>query len=90
MRFTVETEREEDFRSRLRPHNAVAQRQSKAVIGGFAASQVAGETAEWLASHALSPRFPGLRIFSVHDNEEIGPAMLVRIAKHTGLRPEDL
>jgi hypothetical protein len=25
-----------------------------------------------------------------HDNEEIGPRMLARIAKATGLRPEDL
>ncbi|HSV15250.1 MAG TPA: type II toxin-antitoxin system HicA family toxin [Tepidisphaeraceae bacterium] len=29
-------------------------------------------------------------IFSFHDREEIGPRMLVRIAKQTGLRPEDL
>jgi len=28
--------------------------------------------------------------FAFHDNEEIGPAMLSRIAKHTGLKPEDL
>jgi predicted RNA binding protein YcfA (HicA-like mRNA interferase family) len=28
--------------------------------------------------------------FSFHDDEEIGPKMLARIAKHTGLRPEDL
>ena len=28
--------------------------------------------------------------FSFHDAEEIGPRMLARIAKHTGLRPEDL
>ena len=28
--------------------------------------------------------------FAFHDGDEIGPAMLVRIAKHTGLRPEDL
>jgi hypothetical protein len=25
-----------------------------------------------------------------HDREAIGPRMLSRIAKHTGLRPEDL
>jgi hypothetical protein len=25
-----------------------------------------------------------------HDGEEIGPRMLARMAKHTGLRPEDL
>jgi predicted RNA binding protein YcfA (HicA-like mRNA interferase family) len=28
--------------------------------------------------------------FAFHDNEEIGPKMLARIAKHTGLKPEDL
>ncbi len=28
--------------------------------------------------------------WAFHDNEEIGPPMLARIAKHTGLRPEDL
>ncbi|MGH9364480.1 MAG: type II toxin-antitoxin system HicA family toxin [Thermoanaerobaculia bacterium] len=29
-------------------------------------------------------------VFAFHDKEEIGPRMLVRIAKRTGLRPEDL
>ena len=29
-------------------------------------------------------------IFAFHDREEIGPKMLARIAKHTGLEPEDL
>ena len=29
-------------------------------------------------------------IFAFHDNEEIGPKMLARIAKHTGLKPNDL
>jgi predicted RNA binding protein YcfA (HicA-like mRNA interferase family) len=29
-------------------------------------------------------------VFAFHDDEEIGPRMLARIAKHTGLRPEDL
>jgi predicted RNA binding protein YcfA (HicA-like mRNA interferase family) len=28
--------------------------------------------------------------WAFHDNEEIGPKMLARIAKKTGLRPEDL
>ncbi len=28
--------------------------------------------------------------FSFHDSEEVGPAALSRIAKDTGLRPEDL
>lgn len=29
-------------------------------------------------------------VFAFHDGEEIGPRMLARIAKRTGLRPEDL
>lgn len=29
-------------------------------------------------------------VFSFHDDEEIGPRMLVRIAKKTGLTAEDL
>ena len=28
--------------------------------------------------------------FSFHDQEEIGPRMLARVAKRTGLKPEDL
>ena len=28
--------------------------------------------------------------WAFHDNDEIGPRMLARIAKHTGLKPEDL
>jgi predicted RNA binding protein YcfA (HicA-like mRNA interferase family) len=29
-------------------------------------------------------------VFAFRDNDEIGPRMLARIAKTTGLRPEDL
>jgi len=29
-------------------------------------------------------------VFAFHDGEEIGPKMLSRIAKRTGLEPEDL
>jgi predicted RNA binding protein YcfA (HicA-like mRNA interferase family) len=28
--------------------------------------------------------------FAFHDDQEIGPKMMARIAKHTGLKPEDL
>jgi predicted RNA binding protein YcfA (HicA-like mRNA interferase family) len=28
--------------------------------------------------------------FAFHDGEEVGPRMLARLAKHTGLTPEDL
>jgi len=29
-------------------------------------------------------------VFAFHDDEELGPRMLARIAKRTGLKPEDL
>jgi hypothetical protein len=28
--------------------------------------------------------------FSFHDSEELGPAILAKVAKKTGLKPEDL
>ena len=35
------------------------------------------------------PGFPDY-VFAFHDNDEIGPRMLARIAKRTGLSPSDL
>ena len=29
-------------------------------------------------------------VFAFHDSDEIGPKMLARVAKHTGLSPDDL
>ena len=29
-------------------------------------------------------------VFAFHDGEEVGPRMLARVAKHTGLAPNDL
>ncbi|MDQ2866863.1 MAG: type II toxin-antitoxin system HicA family toxin [Verrucomicrobiota bacterium] len=42
-------------------------------------------------SHRILSR-PGWpdTVFAFHDGEEIGPRMLVRISKKTGLRPGDL
>lgn len=42
-------------------------------------------------SHRILPR-PGWSdvVFAFHDAEEIGPRMLARIAKRTGLTPDDL
>jgi predicted RNA binding protein YcfA (HicA-like mRNA interferase family) len=35
------------------------------------------------------PNWPDV-VFAFHDDEEIGPRMLARIAKQTGLAPDDL
>lgn len=29
-------------------------------------------------------------VFAFHDGDEIGPKMMARLAKHTGLKPDDL
>ena len=29
-------------------------------------------------------------VYAFHDNEELGPRMLSRISKHTGLKPTDI
>jgi predicted RNA binding protein YcfA (HicA-like mRNA interferase family) len=29
-------------------------------------------------------------VFAFHDGDEIGPKMLAKVAKHTGLKPSDL
>jgi len=29
-------------------------------------------------------------VFAFHEGDEVGPRMLARLAKHTGLRPDDL
>ncbi|MBZ5563910.1 MAG: type II toxin-antitoxin system HicA family toxin [Acidobacteriia bacterium] len=38
----------------------------------------------------LTPPTKGEFTWAFHDSEEIGPRMLARIAKHTGLKPDDL
>jgi predicted RNA binding protein YcfA (HicA-like mRNA interferase family) len=42
-------------------------------------------------SHRVLQRagFPDY-VFPFHDGEEVGPRMLARVAKHTGLTPNDL
>ena len=36
------------------------------------------------------PNFPYEYTWAFHDGDEIGPKMLAKIAKQTGLKPEDL
>jgi len=52
---------------------------------GWSVKQQAG-TSHRVLSRVGWPDF----VFAFHDHEEIGPRMLARIAKRTGLRPEDL
>lgn len=36
------------------------------------------------------PSYPNPYTFSFHDSAEVGPVALARIAKKTGLKPEDI
>ena len=38
----------------------------------------------------VHPQFAHKLTFAFHDSEEVGPKMLARIAKDSGLKPEDL
>jgi hypothetical protein len=59
--------------------------------------RIAGASSHWMddqaparfAPHAVKARGPDY-VFAFHDDEELGPRMLARIAKLTGLRSEDL
>lgn len=54
-----------------------------------ASDRLAREADQRLASHAPRDQWPDF-VFEFHDGEEIGPRMLARIGKRTGLQPEDL
>ena len=51
-----------------------------------------GWTIAWQSGSHRRLKKPGWPnyTFAFHDNEEIGPRLLARIAKKTGLQPEDL
>jgi predicted RNA binding protein YcfA (HicA-like mRNA interferase family) len=38
----------------------------------------------------MNPGYPQEVTWAFHDGDEIGPKMLARIAKRTGLKPEDI
>jgi predicted RNA binding protein YcfA (HicA-like mRNA interferase family) len=41
-------------------------------------------------SQLVHPGYPHEYTWAFHDRDEIGPKMLARIAKQTGLKPQDL
>jgi predicted RNA binding protein YcfA (HicA-like mRNA interferase family) len=52
--------------------------------GGWSIKRQSGS--HRILQHPTRPDF----VFAFHEGEEIGPRMLARIARHTGLTPEDL
>lgn len=66
-------------------------RSSKASVVLAALERIGWRAARQKGSHKVLVRdgWPSY-VFAFHDREELGPKMLARIAKHTGLTPNDL
>lgn len=65
-------------------------RSTKAKTVLAALKRVGWEEVHTSGSHRKLKRGGDSYTFAFHDKEEIGPKMLSKIAKKTGLRPEDL
>ena len=63
---------------------------SKGQAGTLRVARI-GWTIKRVSSHEILSRlgWPDV-VFAFHDRDEIGPKMLARIFKHTGLEPKDL
>lgn len=63
--------------------------QAKRVLGAL--ERIGWSVKRQSGSHRTLRRdgFPDV-VFAFHDGDEIGPRMLARIAKLTGLKPEDM
>jgi hypothetical protein len=70
-------------------HESVAGDESGASACCAAAHRMGNQASNRLASRS-SQEGASDYVFAFHDRDEIGPRMLTRIAKHTGLRKEDL
>jgi hypothetical protein len=64
--------------------------EGSAVAIGFTPDRLDGGVAERLSSTSKKRAGWPNYTFAFHDGEEIGPSLLARIAKKTGLKPQDL
>jgi hypothetical protein len=67
----------------------VAVREGASPVGGVAPNRMDDQTQSGSHRTLSRPECPDV-VFSFHDQDEIGPKMLARIAKRTGLEPKDL
>jgi hypothetical protein len=67
----------------------MAQHKSESIAIGSSANCLANQAPVWIAPYLVSGRPAGL-FFAFHDGKEIGPHILARLAKKTGLRSEGL
>src|SRR5512135_3593824 len=73
----------------LRQHESLAFGSRSCPSPSAATNRLANQTTVGFTPHACTQRLSRLR-FPFHEGEEIGPRMLARVAKHTGLTPNDL
>ena len=67
----------------------MAVRKGKSPAGGIASHGMEGRAPNRIAP-AIAPPARGEYTFAFHDRDEIGPVMVGKVAKKTGLTPEDL
>jgi predicted RNase H-like HicB family nuclease len=67
----------------------VAEHQSPARLVRASSHRLDYQTPDGLPYGAMPVGLAQPRVFAFHDREEIGPRMLARLAKRSGLRPED-
>jgi predicted RNA binding protein YcfA (HicA-like mRNA interferase family) len=75
--------------SRSLRHESLAVDQASRVLSGLL--RIGWQIKRTTGSHKILQRtgWPDV-VFAFHDRDEIGPRMLARLSKVTGLKPEDL
>lgn len=71
------------------PHERLAKLTGATDLGGAATHRLAREAIVGIPRTLARDGWPDY-VFAFHDSEEIGPKMLARISKRTGLTPEEL
>jgi hypothetical protein len=72
-----------------KPREQLAQHTGHAGSGSLEADRVGHQAPIWIHITLARPGWPDF-VFAFHESEEVGPRMLARVAKRTGLTPEDL
>ena len=75
--------------SLLPPHERVVEHACQTCFGCTSPHGLDRQTTSGFHRTLSRPGWPDF-VFAFHDTDEIGPRMLARIAKRTGLSPEDL
>ncbi len=63
--------------------------QSQKASGSVASDRLGDQAGVRFTSHASRDGWPDF-VFAFHDSDEVGPRMVARVARHTGLKPEDI